>query len=180
MKKSICLILALFGVINAKPSRFAMKQVVCAIESLDCRTVTDLVNKYEFQKAPDLMERLILCAHDVREEQKGFTSLSASPLDFLSLVTGIGGMLISVPLLCSQWLGLELESGESGMKLGGAALLALSLYLCKRGIFCDTAKKNLSNAQEIVEYLKKVQKGHVDPAQVVETEEARKQAVEAV
>ncbi len=179
MKKSICLILVLFGVINAKPSRFALKQVVCAIESLDGRAVTDLVNKYEFQKEPDLLERLVLCAHDVMDEQKGLISLGASSLDVLSLVAGIGGALFSVPLICSSWFGLDIELNESGMKLGGTALLALSLYLCKRGIFCDAAKKRFSNAQEIFEYLKKVQKGQIEvPAEVVETEGARIQNVE--
>ena len=40
MKKSICLVIVLFGFINAKPSRFAFKQMVEAIESLDRNAVT--------------------------------------------------------------------------------------------------------------------------------------------
>ena len=59
-------------------------------------------------------------------------------------------------------------------------LLAMSLYLSKRGIVGESVKKCLSDAQEIIDYLKKVQKGEIEvPAEVSETDASRIENVEA-
>ena len=173
MKKSIFLTLVVCSMALAEPSHFVVKQMFTAIEKVDAHVVKTLMNEYQFQSEPDLMNRFLISARDVVEEQKGYISLTSSRFDLLTMAAGLGLCGISAMLGMSKspsGSGFQfLEPGEVGFdmaeptwfqkhrkKIEAAPLLAIGSYLTKRGLYCEHAKKRFRSAQDILEYLEMV------------------------
>ena len=121
MKKSIGLVVLLFSMAHAVPSRFVIEQMFDAIEATDCSSVKTLMVKCQFQKEPRLMERFLTCARDVADEQKEYISLTSSRFDLLTAVAGLGLWGVSAELGLSEIEELERASRYARAKARGRA-----------------------------------------------------------
>ena len=147
MKKSIALVLLLFGMINAEPSEFTIQQMITAIEGSDYGRVKDLIEHHQFQQDPELMNRFLICARDVVDERKG----SIANRDKLIVASGAcmaTGVALSLPKRgvstksSTTWQDTEKKTIETVTVyyefptvqgfIGGVALSCLSLYLIKK------------------------------------------------
>ena len=138
MKKSIALVLLLFGMINAEPSEFSIQQMITAIEGSDYGRVKDLMEHYQFQQDPELMNRFLICARDVFDERKGSLTYrdKCAFASGMCLGAGASSLLsrLHLAIFISRHVGRKAGAYEALPGLAGGLLGCLGVYLMKHGM----------------------------------------------
>ena len=153
MKKSIALVLLLYGMINAEQGEFY--QMFAAIEESDYSWVKDLMERYQFQRDPELMNRFLIYAREVVVDRNRSLTYRDEHAIAAGACVGAGVYLMSkIPWALLYYLIGASTLKESGYEslpgLAGGLLGCLGVYHMKNSMNEQPRRKIVLDSENLV------------------------------